>query len=908
MTADGPDDTDARDAASEGHGHEHDDEGHATDSHTGHTGHRHGEKTLELSLSVPEMDCPSCAGKVTASVERLDGTSEIDARPASGTLRVSYDPSRTDESAIRERVTAAGYAVEDGGDSGSPADSDDTATAGGTAAASDTTTAGDATDLVLDVPEMDCSSCADKVERALTNVEGVQRIKTSPTTGRVTVAHDESVTAERIVSAVEGAGYEVTSVDGAAGDADAERDGSETEDGDDDSVWTSSRAMKTWVSGLFLGLGVLVQFGLPGVNEALLAAAGRELLLADALYLVGIVAGGAVIVRNGYYSLRMRSLDIDFLMSAAILSATGISLVVPDLGYYVEAASLAFLFNVAELLERYSVDRARDSLTELLELSPDVATVRRDGERVEVPVESVAVGETVLVEPGEKIPMDGVVREGSSAVDQAPITGESVPVDKGEGDEVFAGTINEAGYLEIETTAAAADNTISRIVDLVADAESNKTDREQFVERFADYYTPVVVAGALVAIFVAPLVFGGWTAWFVRGISLLVIACPCAFVISTPVTVVSGVTSAAKHGVLIKGGNHLETMGEVDAVAFDKTGTLTTGELRVTDVVGLNGNDEDDVLACASALERRSEHPIADAIVAAASERGVPDREIDGFESITGKGVRADLDGETHYAGKPGLFADLGFDLDHVHLTTDGGVAVEDTKPLCADRADCLDLLADTIPRLQSEGKTVVLVGTADEIEGVVAIADEVRPEARRALERLRAGGIDHLAMLTGDNERTARAVGEQVGVDEVAADLLPEEKVERVEALRAEYGTVAMVGDGINDAPALATASVGVAMGAAGTDTAIETADIALMGDDLSRLPYLHRLARTGNGVIRQNVWGSLLVKAALAVAIPFPGVTVPLWFVVLAGDVGMTTVVTGNAMRLARISPDDD
>jgi len=792
---------------------------------------------------------------------------------------------------------------------------------GGSTVPGDAATADDrdATERLFDVPEMDCSSCADKVDRALASVDGVQRVETSPTTGRVTVAHDASVTAESLIAAVEGVGYEVTSVD--SGDESAEEAGGERDDG---SVWTSSRARKTWVSGLFLGLGVLVQFGLPGANGALVALAERELLLADALYLVGIVAGGAIIVRNGYYSLRMRSLDIDFLMSAAILSATGLSLVVPDLGYYVEAASLAFLFNVAELLERYSVDRARDSLTELLELSPDVATVRRDDERETVPVESIAVGETVLVEPGEKIPMDGVVREGTSAVDQAPITGESVPVDKGVGDEVFAGTINEGGYLEVETTAAADDTTIARIVDLVADAESNKTDREQFVERFADYYTPVVVAGALVALFVAPLLFGGWTAWFVRGISLLVIACPCAFVISTPVTVVSGVTSAAEHGVLIKGGDHLERMGEVDAVAFDKTGTLTTGELRVTDVVGLNGTSEGDVLACASALERRSEHPIADAIVDAAGEHGAPDREVADFESITGKGVRADLDGETHYAGKPGLFADLGFDLDHVHLTTDGGfvggatgpssdresdggVAVDDTRALCDDRANCLDLLADTIPRLQSDGKTVVLVGTADEIEGVVAIADEVRPEARRTVERLRAGGVAHLAMLTGDNERTARAVGDAVGVDEVAADLLPEQKVERVETLREEYGTVAMVGDGINDAPALATASVGVAMGAAGTDTAIETADIALMGDDLSKLPYLHRLARTGNGVIRQNVWGSLLVKAALAVAIPLPGVTVPLWFVVLAGDVGMTTVVTGNAMRLTRIAPDD-
>jgi Cd2+/Zn2+-exporting ATPase len=584
---------------------------------------------------------------------------------------------------------------------------------------------------------------------------------------------------------------------------------------------------------------------------------------------------------------------------------------------------------VAELSERYSVDRARQSLEELLALSPDTATVRReaeatdgsepserasgertrpesrDGDRVEVPVEDVLDGETVLVEPGEKIPMDGTVTEGASAVNQAPITGESVPVDKAVGDEVFAGTINEQGFLAVETTAVAGDSTIDRVVELVEDAQANKTEREQFVERFADYYTPVVVAAALLAAFVAPVVLGGgWARWFVRGISLLVIACPCAFVISTPVTVVSGVTSAAKNGVLIKGGTHLEAMGEVDAIAFDKTGTLTTGELSVADVAGVNGNSDTDVLQCARSIERRSEHPIGDAIVAHADERDVPDREVTDFESITGKGVRADLDGRTHYAGKPGLFDDLGFDLDHVHLTTDGGVVVEDATTVCEDRDDCVDL-RETIPRLQSEGKTVVLVGTEEEIEGLIAIADEVRPEARRAIERLREQGVEHFVMLTGDNERTARAVAEQVGVDDYAADLLPAEKVARVESLVEEYEDVAMVGDGINDAPALATATVGTAMGAAGTDTAIETADVALMGDDLSKLPYLHRLARTGNDVIRQNVWGSLLVKAALAVAIPLPFVAVPLWFVVLAGDVGMTTAVTGNALRLARLKP---
>ncbi|WP_436931374.1 heavy metal translocating P-type ATPase [Halosimplex halobium] len=769
------------------------------------------------------------------------------------------------------------------------------------------------TEVRFSVPEMDCSSCASKVDAALADREGVVATDLQPTTGTAKITFDPERTARSdLVAAVESAGYPVADDgSGSGGDADDAAGGT-------GSVFRTVRAKKTALSGLALGLGLLVQFGLPGLNGSLVAAAGRELLVADALYLLAVLAGGQVIVRNGYYSARNLSLDIDFLMSVAILSAAGISLAVPGLHFYVEAASLAFLFNVAELLERYSVDRARNSLEELLTLSPDIATVRRasgpDGEteRVEVPVEDVAVGETVLVEPGEKIPIDGTVTEGSSAVNQAPITGESVPVDKEPGDEVFAGTINEQGFLAVETTAAAGDTTIDRIVELVEDAQANKTEREQFVERFADYYTPAVVVAALLATFVAPLVFGGgWATWFVRGISLLVIACPCAFVISTPVTVVSGVTSAAKNGVLIKGGNHLEAMGDVDAVAFDKTGTLTTGELSVTDVMGLNGNDEADVLQCARAIERRSEHPIGDAIVAHADERGVADREVTDFESITGKGVRADLDGRTHYAGKPGLFEDLGFDQDHVHLSgdadpvTDGGVAVERAKRPCPDRDDCVDL-GETVPRLQSEGKTVVLVGTDEEIEGLVAIADEVRPEARRTVERLREQGVDHLAMLTGDNERTARAVAEQVGVDAFHADLLPDEKVARVEALGEEYDTVAMVGDGINDAPALATATVGIAMGAAGTDTALETADVALMGDDLSKLPYLHRLARTGNGIIRQNVWGSLLVKAALAVAIPLPFVAVPLWFVVLAGDVGMTTAVTGNAMRLARLRPD--
>ena len=843
--------------------HEHD--------HVEKTDHAHEDVTnvegQTIQLDVPEMDCPSCAQKVTNSVTKFDGTEDIDAQPMSGTLTVRYDPERTTAEAVTDRVKAAGYSVEIPDRRRSEA---------------------------LSIPEMDCPSCANKVGNALDGVDGLVEYDLQPTAGMANVTYDpETADLSAVIEAIEEAGYDVVETET---DEDATDERS--------SVWTSTRGIKTWISGVFLGFGVLFEFFLTGQNVPVAGIPGGELLLADVLMLVGIAVGGQVIVRNGYYSARNLSLDIDFLMTAAILGATGISLFFTGVSLYIEAASLAFLFNVAELLERYSVNRARNSLEELMELSPDTAIVRRDGEEREVSVDDIDIGEVVLVEPGEKIPMDGEVTEGESAVNQAPITGESVPVDKQPGEEVYAGTINEQGYLEIEVTSKASDNTLSRVIEMVENAQSNKTDREQFVERFSGYYTPTVVGFAILTALVPPLLFGGgWVTWFVRGITLLVLACPCAFVISTPVSVVSGITSAAKNGVLIKGGNHLETMGEVNAVAFDKTGTLTKGELTVTDVVPLNENTEENVLRCARGLEKRSEHPIGDAIIERADDRGVEEREINDFESITGKGVRADLDGEPHYAGKPGLFEDLGFDLDHVHLTTDGGVALEDARSRCVDHEDCLDLLADTIPRLQNEGKTVVLVGTEDELEGVIAIADEVRADARTAIEGLHDAGIEKLIMLTGDNEGTAKTIAEEVGVDEYRAELLPDEKVEAIDDLIEEYGTVAMVGDGINDAPAMATASVGVAMGAAGTDTALETADIALMADDLSKLPYLYNLSNTANGVIRQNIWGSLGAKALLAIGVPFGFVSVVL--AVLAGDVGMTLAVTGNALRLSRVTP---
>ena len=839
------------------------------------------DRTERVQLSVPGMDCPSCAGKVERSVASLDGVEDIDPQPTTGRLTVDCTPGTATASDVQERVEKAGYEVE-----------------GGTVSET------------LTVPDMDCASCAGKVENALDGVDGVTDYDTRPTSGTVVVTYDTGrVDAAEVVAAIENAGYEVT---------DSSATASASGPADPESVWRSARAKKTWASAGFTLVGLLVQFLLTGFDTVLLTAGAVPVSVADVLFLAAVAVGGQAILRNGYYSLRNTNLDIDLLMSVAILGALLASLLFGE-ELYMEAATLAVLFSIAELLERRSMDQARDSLRELMELSPDEATVRRDtgtsetsradgeaadGEERVVPVDDLRVGDVVVVKPGEKIPTDGEVLEGASAVNQAPITGESVPVDKQPGDDVYAGTINEEGYLEVQVTAAAGEDTLSQVIDLVEDAQANKTEREQFVERFAGYYTPVVVTIAVLTAAVPPLLFGAPAAtWFVYGLTFIVLSCPCAFVISTPVTVVSGITSGAKNGVLVKGGNYLEAMGDVEAVAFDKTGTLTKGELTVTDVIPLGGNSEKQVLECARGLESRSEHPIAEAVVAQADDVGVDKPAVSEFESITGKGVTAKLDESVHYAGKPALFESLGFDLSHVHATTDGGVVTAEARAQC-ERAGCLDLLRDTVPGLQAEGKTVVLVGTEDELEGVVAVADEVRPEAAATVERLHELGVEHVTMLTGDNERTAAAIADQVGVDDYRAGLLPDAKVEAVEELREAYDGVAMVGDGVNDAPALAAASVGIAMGAAGTDTALETADIALMADDLSRLPYLYELAHEANGVIRQNIWASLGAKALLALGVPFG--LVPIWAAVLVGDAGLTTAVTANAMRLARIEPD--
>ncbi|MQL52824.1 cadmium-translocating P-type ATPase [Desulfofundulus thermobenzoicus] len=586
------------------------------------------------------------------------------------------------------------------------------------------------------------------------------------------------------------------------------------------------------------------------------------------LYVMAVVTGGWGNARKAFYSLPRLDLNMSVLMTIAVIGAMAI-------GRWTEGAAVSFLYALSELLESWTMERTRRSLRELMDIAPRTARVRRpDGEEVELPVEEIRVGDVMIVRPGEKMAMDGRIIKGQSAVNQAAITGESVPVEKGPGDEVYAGTLNTHGSLEVVVTRLVQDTTIARIINLVEEAQAKRAPAQAFVDRFASIYTPLVIALAVGIVLAPPLFLGHpWGPWIYRGLALLVVACPCALVVSTPVTIVSAISNAARHGVLIKGGVYLEQAAGLQAVAFDKTGTLTRGEPAVTEIIPLDGRCGQELLRIAAGLEARSEHPLAAAVVREAQARWVPAAAVEGFQALPGRGAKGVLDGREVYIGNLRLFAELGMATDPV---------------------------AFTVHRLQEEGKTAVVVGTAQHLLGVIGVADEVREDSAGAIAALRRAGIGHVIMLTGDNRATTRAVAARVGVDEFRAELLPRDKVGAVQDLLQRYGQMAMVGDGINDAPALATATVGIAMGGAGTDTALETADIVLMGDDLSKLPFTIALSRAALRVIRQNIAFALAVKL-LAVLAVFPG-WLTLWLAIMA-DMGASLLVTLNGMRLLRL-----
>src|SRR5262245_19151157 len=544
------------------------------------------------------------------------------------------------------------------------------------------------------------------------------------------------------------------------------------------------------------------------------------------------------------------------------------------LGQWSEAATVAFLFSLAQLLEARAMERARGAIRALMDLTPAEALVRRPGAEgwQRVSVDRIGISDVVLVRPGEKIPLDGTVAAGESYVNQAPVTGESLPVEKRPGDEVFAGTINGRGALEVHVTRLRGDSALAHIIQLVERAQSQRAPSETFVERFASVYTPTVLALAAIVGVVPPLVTGAaWSTWVYRALVLLVISCPCALVISTPVSIVSALAAAARKGLLVKGGARLERLSDVRCVAFDKTGTLTKGDLRVVDVTPLDGVTPDQILRLAASLETRSEHPIGAAIVALARERRISLGDVTFFQSLPGFGAQARIDGAPVVLGNHRLFDERGTCARDVHAS---------------------------IERASSGGGTVVIVG-ADRPIGIIGMSDKPRESARDAIQTLRGHGVQRVALLTGDHAPAARALAEAVGVDETHAGLLPADKVRAVEDLRARYGTVAMVGDGIDDAPALAAADVGIAMGAAGSDAALDTADVALMADELMRIPYAVRLSRATVRTIRANIAFSIALKAAFLVMAILGLAT--LWMAVLA-DMGASLIVIANALRLLR------
>lgn len=682
---------------------------------------------------------------------------------------------------------------------------------------------------------LDCADCAAKLETKLLAVPGVLSASINFGAGKLTITHTNP--AADIIKNINQSGYEIAT---------------KNLPGQKNRLWWwNTKITTTILSGLFLLIATLWEWS--GSNEQFVIP----------LYMITILIGGYYVAKSGLYGLRSYTLDSNFLMTIAAIGAAAI-------GQWSESATVVFLFSLGNALQSYTMDKTRESLRTMMELAPAEAVVKRETHEEKLPVEELIVGDIILVKPGERIPMDGIVTNGISSVNQATITGESLPVEKNSGDIVYAGTINEQGFLEITVTKLSADSTLSKIIHMVEEAQAAKAPMQQFVDVFAKYYTPAVIFGTFALLIIPWLFFNQpFETWLYRALVLLVISCPCALVISTPVSIVAAIGNASRQGILIKGGVYLEQMSHIKAIAFDKTGTLTKGRPVATDILPLHDITTDDIMILAASIEKQSEHPIAQAVLTKAYQLEL--KPTINFKALTSKGAQADIDGQTIYAGNTRLFAELG----HKQIPS------------------------PVITVLEQQGKTVILIGTKDTLYGLIAVADTLRENSTAAVEELRTLGIRSIVMLTGDNEHAAQTIGNELHLDAVYSKLLPQDKVTTVKALAHQYGSVAMIGDGVNDAPALAVSNIGISMGSASSDTALETADIALMNDDLSKLSSLIRLSRKTLRIIKQNITFSIFIKVLFVIA-TFAGAA-NLWMAVFA-DTGAALIVIANGMRLMR------
>lgn len=693
---------------------------------------------------------------------------------------------------------------------------------------------------VYQLQNLSCTNCAAKFEKNIREIPTVEDVKLNFGASKITVAGEASI--EQLER---------------AGSFDGIRVYPEKQRIVDKKVpfWKKRENQTTMISFLFLIAGYISS-----------TQAGEEHAMTIGLFALAILIGGFSLFKEGLGNLVKLQFDMATLMTVAVIGAAII-------GEWGEGAVVVFLFAISEALETYSMDKARNSIRSLMDIAPNTAIIKRGSQELEVDVDDIRIGDIMVIKPGQKLAMDGEVAKGASSINQAAITGESVPVHKAIGDEVFAGTLNEEGALEVRVTKRSEDTTIAKIIHLVEEAQAERAPSQQFVDKFAKYYTPAILVISLLVAVLPPLLFGGeWSEWVYRGLAVLVVGCPCALVISTPVAIVTAIGNAARNGVLIKGGIHLEETGRLNVIAFDKTGTLTQGTPEVTDIISLSDMSVDEVLETAASIEKLSQHPLASAILRKAEKSNINLTEVKNFQSITGKGAKAEIHNQTYYIGSPNLFAE--------------------TLKMSSD-------IQKEVEALQAVGKTVMLLGSSDEVKGYIAVADQIRSSSSTIIQKLYDLGIQKTIMLTGDNQLAANAIGNQLNLTEVKSDLMPEDKLATIKSLREQFGKVAMVGDGVNDAPALASSTVGIAMGGAGTDTALETADIALMADDLDKLPYTIGLSRKTLTIIYQNVAFALGLKV-LALLLIIPG-WLTLWMAIFA-DMGATLIVVLNSLRLMK------
>ena len=766
-------------------------------------------RKIKKEYQVSGMDCGSCALTIEKSIKKLNSIYNAKVNFSTGKMIVEV----TDDYVLYQIPTVVeklGYKVIDQDNLNNNFN-------------------------IFEVTGMDCSSCAQTIEKHLSKLSQVQDVSVSFINGTMQIQHTNSI--ETIQQELKKIGYRGQPI----------KDSSESD--------VTSKKDRTGQIILLSSVLLLVAYLFMFFNQS---------ILADTLFALAMINCGLKPAKSAFYAIKSKSLDMNVLMVSAAIGA-GI------IGEWSEGALVVFLFAIGNFLQNKAVEKTRKSIKVLMNLTPDTALVKQGHQFIEQGISTVTLGDVLFVQAGERIPLDGIVTKGSSSINQAPITGESIPVIKNINDEVFAGTINQEGSLEIKVSRLTKDSTIARIIHMVEEAQDKKAPSEDFIDKFAKIYTPVVFILALLIMALPPLVFqADFSEWFYRGLELLVVACPCALIISTPVSIVSAIGNAAKNGVLIKGGSFLEKMGSLTAIAVDKTGTVTEGKPKVATVIAYKESN-DEILQKIAALEVHTTHPIGKAIQQEAYLQAIQLPEVTNFKNIPGKGITGEISNKTYFAGTIELFVDLIFE------------PTQSTK----------------IDQLQETGHSIVLLGTDEEILGLVAIADSIRPSSKQALQKLKSMGIQQTIMLTGDNQGAAEKIAIEANLTTVEANLMPEEKVLVIERLQKQGETVAMVGDGINDAPALALADVGIAMGGAGTDTAIETADIVLMADNLEKLPFTIDLSRRTIRIVKQNIVFSLLIKLVALIFI-FPG-WLALWVAVLS-DSGAAVLVTLNALRLTR------